>query len=197
VSGWASTARRSCRVGPDTIKWVVRRTGSPDTVHLASIPPHDNDNSRLSCHYLVRHSTSFLSPLMSPPPHHPILGRGRRSMHLLPVFVGHQPRHRLAQWLLHDHENVSHHARTIVFAVVGRLVRLLGLRPIIPSQPTAPAHGRSCEPTDARRRGYGVSRSCSWPFSVRAIGRAWWRLPCLGYLGDEKSMSEILDNQGP
>jgi hypothetical protein len=25
----------------------------------------------------------------------------------------------------------------------------------------------------------------------------WWRLPHLGYLGDEESMSEILDNQGP
>jgi hypothetical protein len=30
-----STARRSCRVGPDTIKWVVPRAGSPDTTHLA------------------------------------------------------------------------------------------------------------------------------------------------------------------
>jgi hypothetical protein len=28
-----------------------------------------------------------------------------------------------------------------------------------------PVHGRSREPTDARRRGYGASRSCSWPFS--------------------------------
>jgi hypothetical protein len=26
-----STARRSCRVGPDTIKWVVPQAGSPDT----------------------------------------------------------------------------------------------------------------------------------------------------------------------
>jgi hypothetical protein len=27
--------------------------------------------------------------------------------------------------------------------------------------------------------------------------RTWWRLPRLGYLGDEESRSEILDNQGP
>jgi len=27
--------------------------------------------------------------------------------------------------------------------------------------------------------------------------RTWWRLPHLGYLGDEESRSEILDNQGP
>jgi hypothetical protein len=27
--------------------------------------------------------------------------------------------------------------------------------------------------------------------------RTWWRLPQLGYLGDEESRSEILDNQDP
>jgi hypothetical protein len=27
--------------------------------------------------------------------------------------------------------------------------------------------------------------------------RTWWLLPHLGYLGDEESRSEILDNQGP
>jgi hypothetical protein len=32
-----------------------------------------------------------------------------------------------------------------------------------------PAHGRSREPTDAHRRGYGASQSCSWHFSVRAV----------------------------
>jgi hypothetical protein len=131
-----------------------------------SIPPHDNDGPRLSCHHLVRHSTSFLSPLMPPPTHHPILGKGRRSMHLLLVFIRHQPRHRLAQWLLHVHDDVSHHMRTIVFAVVGRPIRLPGLRSILPPQPVAPTHGRSREPTNAPRRGYGASRSCSWPFSV-------------------------------
>jgi hypothetical protein len=89
-----------------------------------SIPPHDNDGPRLSCHHLVRYSTSFLSPLMPTPLRHPILGRGRRNMRLLPVFIRHQPRHRLVQWLLHVHEDVSHHAGTIVFAVVGRPVRL-------------------------------------------------------------------------
>jgi hypothetical protein len=32
-----------------------------------------------------------------------------------------------------------------------------------------PRPGRSREPIDARQRGYGASRSCSWPFSVRAF----------------------------
>jgi hypothetical protein len=43
---------------------------------FVSIPLHDNDGSRLSCHHLVLHSTSFLSPLMPPPSCHPILGKG-------------------------------------------------------------------------------------------------------------------------
>jgi hypothetical protein len=33
-----NTAWRSCWVGPGTIKWVVPRSGSPDTTHLPSIP---------------------------------------------------------------------------------------------------------------------------------------------------------------
>jgi hypothetical protein len=85
-----------------------------------------------------------------------------------PVFVRRQPRHRLTQWLLHLHEDVWH-TRTIVFTIVGRPVRLPGLRPILPPQPAAPAHGRSREPTDARRRGYGASQSCSWLFFVYAV----------------------------
>jgi hypothetical protein len=42
----------------------------------SSIPPHDNDGSRLNCHHLVRYSTSFLSPIMPPHPRHPILDSG-------------------------------------------------------------------------------------------------------------------------
>jgi hypothetical protein len=109
-----------------------------------------------------------LSLLMPPPPRHPILGKGRGSRRLLLVLVQYQLRHRPTQWLLHVHEDVSQYARTIVFAVVGRPVCLPSLHPVLPPQPTAPAHGRSREPTDALRRGYGASRSCFWPFFVHA-----------------------------
>ena len=61
----------------------------------------------ISCRHLVRHPASFLSSHMPPPPCHPILGRGRGSRRLLPVFIRHQPQHRPAQWLLHVHEDVS------------------------------------------------------------------------------------------
>jgi hypothetical protein len=130
-------------------------------------------------------------------PRHPILDRGRESRHLLPVFVRHQPRHRPTQWILHVHEDVSPHVRTIVFAVVGHPVRLPVLHPVFPPQPTAPAHGRSREPTDARRHEYervGLTPSLSSCVPPR---RTRWRLPRLGYLDDEESRSEILDNQGP
>jgi hypothetical protein len=70
---------------------------------------------------------------------------------------------------MHVHEDVSHHACTIVFAIVGHLVRLLDLRPVLAPQPAAPAHGRSREPTDAGRRGYGASGSCTWPFSICVV----------------------------
>jgi hypothetical protein len=88
---------------------------------------------------------------MPPPLRHPILDRGCGSRRLLHVFVQQQPRHRPTQWLLHVHEDVSQYTRTIVFVVVGRLVRLPDLRLILPPQPTPPppAHGRSHELTDA------------------------------------------------
>jgi hypothetical protein len=111
-----------------------------------------------SCFFSLSH--------MPPPLRHPILGIRHGSRRLLPIFVRHQPRHRHAQWLLHVHENVSQHVCIIIF-VIGRPVRLPGLRHVLPLQPTASAHDRSREPTDARRHVYGASRSCSWPFFVR------------------------------
>jgi hypothetical protein len=155
-----------------------------------SIPLHDLDGPRLSCHHLVHHPASFLSPLMPPPLYHLILGRGRRSRHLHPIFVRHQLWHRLAQWLLHVHEYVSHHARTIVFTVVGRPVRLPSLRPVLPPQPAAPASWSTL--IDAGTGGVGHAPGLSLCVSSR---RTWWRMPRLGYLGDEESRSEILDNQ--
>jgi hypothetical protein len=150
-----STTRRTCRAGPGTIKWGVPRTSPPDTAHLTIYtsarywwsspqlsPPHSS-----SYFFSLSSHASTSTP--------PILGRGRGSRCLLSVFIRHQPRHRPTQWLLHVHEGVSQHARTIVFAIVGRPVRLPGLRHVLPPQPAVLAHGRSREPTDAHRRGYG------------------------------------------
>jgi hypothetical protein len=83
------------------------------------------------------------------------------------------------------------------FSIIGRPVRLPDLRPVLPSQPAAPTHGRSREPTDARRRGYGRVGLAPGFSSCVPPRRTRWRMARLGYLGDDESISEILDNQGP
>jgi hypothetical protein len=84
---------------------------------------------------------------------------------------------------------------TIVFAVVGRPVRLSGLHTVLPPQPAALAHGRSRESTDARRHGYGQLGLAPGFSSCVLLRRTRWRLSPLGYLGDDEYRYEILDNQ--
>ena len=125
----------------------------------------------------------------------PILGRGRGSRRLLPVFVQHQRRHRPAQWLLHVHEDVSQHGAPSFSPVVERPVRLPGLRPILPPKllppPTVIAASRPMLVDASTKRVLLAFLRCVPP------RRTWWRLSRLGYLGDDESMSKILDNQGP
>jgi hypothetical protein len=85
-------------------------------------------------------------------------------------------------------------ACTIVFAVVRRHVRLPGLRSILPPQPTVPAPGHSNELTNARWRGYGRFGLAPGLSLFVPPSMARWRLPCLGYIGDEELRPEILDN---
>jgi hypothetical protein len=95
---------------------------------------------------------------MPPPPRHPILSRGRGSRRLLLVTLAPTPAHVVA---IARPRGRFTAARTIVFSVIGRPIHLPGVRPVLPPQPTALTHGRSHEPTEARRHGYGASRSCS------------------------------------
>jgi hypothetical protein len=61
-----------------------------------------------------------------------------------------------------------HSMRAPSFSPSSDVVRLPGIRPVLPLRLTAPAHGRSHEPADALWRGYEASRSCSWPFLMCA-----------------------------
>jgi hypothetical protein len=84
--------------------------------------------------------------------------------------------------------------RTIVFPVVGRLVRLSGLSlfflPNLLPPPTVTAASRlTLVDAGTGRVGHAPSLSPRVPSR-----RTWWRLPRLGYLSDEESRSEILDN---
>jgi hypothetical protein len=71
--------------------------------------------------------------------------------------------------------------------------RTLFFLPNLLPPPTVTAVSR---PTlvDAGTRRVGHAPGLSPCVSSR---RTWWRLPRLSYLGDEESMSKILDNQGP
>jgi hypothetical protein len=97
---------------------------------------------------------------------------------------------RTAQWLLHVHGDVSQHTRTIVFVVIERPVRLPSLRPVLPLQPAAPPTVVAVSRPTLVDAGTGKS-------VLLLDFLCAWCLPCLGYLCDVVSRSEILDNQGP
>jgi hypothetical protein len=136
-----------------------------------SIPPHDNDSPRLSFHHLIGHFTSFLSPLMRSCLHlraTPFSAEGVGACVSSPYSSNTNP----------DTDSRSGYCRPqerFTSCAHNRFHRRqtsrssYDLHPVLPPQPAAPAHGRSREPTDARRCGYGASRSCSWPLSVRAV----------------------------
>jgi hypothetical protein len=159
-----------------------------------SIPPHDNDGHRLSCHHLVRHSTSFLSPLMPPPPRHPILGRGRRSMRLLSYSSDTSPdidscsgycTSTRTFHIMHAPSFSPSSDVTFVF-----LAFALFFLPNLLPQPAVTATSQLML-VDMGTRRVGHAPGLSPCVSLRRI---WWRMPHLGYLSDEESRSEILDN---
>jgi hypothetical protein len=157
--------------------------------------PYDNDGPRLSCRHLIRHLASFLSPLMPLPLCHPILGRGRGSRCLLPVFVRQQPRHRPGGYWTSTRTFHSMRAPSFLSSsdvpFVFSAFALFFLSNLLPppkvtvvSQPTL---------VDAGTGRVGLAPGLSLCVPPR---RTRWRMPRLGYLGDEESRSEKLDNQG-
>jgi hypothetical protein len=164
-----------------------------------SIPPHDNDGSRLSCRHLVRHSTSFVSPLMPPPSRYPIFGKGRYEQTppsrirptsaLTPtrVVAIARPRGRFT----------SCASSFSLLSDVPFVFPTFALFFLTNGQPAAPptiAVASRLTLVDAGTGRVGHAPGLSPCVLSR---RTWWRLPRLGYLGDEDSRSEILDNQGP
>jgi hypothetical protein len=162
----------------------------------SSIPSHDNDGPRLSCHHLVRHSTYFLSPLMRPPPCHPILGRGVGACASFPYSSDTSPEtdsrsgYCMSTRTFHIIRAPSFSSSSDVPFVFPTFA-LFFLPNLLPP-PTVAATSQPML-VDA-----GMGRVSHAPgFSPCAPSRrTWWRLPRLGYLGDEESKSEILDNQG-
>jgi hypothetical protein len=174
------TARPSCRAGQALLN---------DRAHLAIyIGPH------LSCRHLVHHAT-FLSLLMHPPSRHPILARGRGSRRLLPVFVWHQLRHWPAQCYctsmrtFHIIRAPSFSPSSDVTFVFPAFVMFF-LSNLL-HRPRSHPRADQCSSTRVRYESVLLlAFLCALPMRTR------WHLPHLGYLGDEESRSEILDNQG-
>jgi hypothetical protein len=134
---------------------------------------------------------------MPPPPRYPILYIRRRSMRLLPVFVRHQPRHRLAYWLLHVHEDV-HIMRALSFSPLSDVpfvfpaFALFFLPNLLPPPTVAVVSRPTLVNAGTARVGHAPGLS-----PCVSSRRTWWHLPRLGYLGDDESRSEILDNHSP
>jgi hypothetical protein len=153
---------------------------------LAIYTPHDNDGPRLSCHQLVRHSTSFLPSLMPPPPRHPILGRGP-CIRLTPAPTPTRavaiacPRGRFTSYAYHR----FHRRRT----------------PCSSSRPSPCSSSPTCYPPTVAAAsrptlvdaGTGRVDHASGLSPCVPSRRTWWRLPRLGYLDDYESRSEILE----
>ena len=137
----------------------------------------------------------FLSPLMPPLPRHPILGRGRWSRRHLPVFVRYQPRHRPTSGYctftrtFHIMCAPSFSSSSDVPFVF--LAFALFFLPNLLPPPTVAATSQPMLVNAGTGR-VGLAPGLSLCVPPR---RTRWRLPCLGYLGDEESMSKILDNQ--
>jgi hypothetical protein len=132
-----------------------------------SIPSHDNDGPRLSCRHLVRHPTSFLSPLMPSPPCHPFsaedVGVDASSPYSLTLALTLTRTEAIAR-----PRGCVTACTHILFDVVRRRVRLPGIRPVLPPPTCCPCP--LSQPRADRRSSTRVwtSRSCSWLFFVRA-----------------------------
>jgi hypothetical protein len=153
-----------------------------------SIPSH------LSCHHLVRHSTSFLSPLMPPSPRHPILGKGRRSRRLLPYSPDTSPDtdsrsdYCMSTRTLHIMRAPSFSPSPDVPFVFSAFA-LFFLPNMLPSPTVVAASRPTLIDVGTGRVGHAPGLSPCVPSR-----RTWWRLPRLSYFSDEKFKSEILDN---
>jgi hypothetical protein len=156
------------------------------------IPPHDNDDPRLSCHHLVRHSIFFPFPTC--------LHLRARSFSTEGVGAGVS-----SPYSSDTNSRSGYCTSTRTFHIMCApsfspssdvsfvfpaftLFFLLNLLP----PPTVAATSR---PTlvDAGTKRVGHAPGLSPCVSSR---RTWWRLSRLGYIGDEESRSKILDNQG-
>jgi hypothetical protein len=194
-----STARRSCRVDLGTIKWVVPQAGS-----LA----RNGSFGHLYLHTIMMVLTSvattlFVMLLLFSLPSYlhlratPFSAEGVGACASSPYSSDTSP----------DTDSRSgyctstrtfHIMRAPSFSLLSDIpfifptFALFFLPNLLPPLTVAAASRPTLVNAGTARVGHAPGLS---PFM--SSRRTWWRLPHLGYLGDEESRSEILDNQGP
>jgi hypothetical protein len=133
----------------------------------SSIPPHNNDGPRLSCRtsfvILLLFSLPSWLRLRAAPFSTEGVGAGASSPYSSNTSPNTDPRSGYCM-----STRTFHSMRAPSFSPLSDIPFVFPVFALffLPNQ--LPAHDRSHEPTDALRRGYGESRSCSWPFFVRA-----------------------------
>jgi hypothetical protein len=133
---------------------------------------------------------------MPPPLRHPILGRGRRSTRLPSYSSDTSPDtnsrggYCMSARTFHIMCAPSFLPSSDVPFVFPTFV-LFFLPNLLPPPTVVAASRPTLVDAGTGRVGHAPDLSPCVPSR-----RTWWRLPRLGYLGDEESRSEILDNQG-
>jgi hypothetical protein len=159
-----------------------------------SIPLHDNDGPRLSCHHPVRHSIYFLSPLCF---HLRAtlfsangVGAGVSSSYSSDTSPDTDSRsgHCTSTRTFHIMRGPSFSPSSDVSFVFSAYAMFF-----LPNLLPPPTVAAASRPTlvDAGTGRVGHAPGLSPCVSSR---RTWWRLPRLGYLSDEESRFEIVDN---
>jgi hypothetical protein len=173
----------------------VPRASLPDTTYLAI---YTSNGPRLSCHHIIRHSTSFLSlPSCLHLCTTSFLAEGVAACASSPYSSDTSPNtdsrsgYCTSTRTFHIMRAPSFSSSSDVPFVFAAFVRFF-LPNLLPPHTVAAASRPTLTDAGTGRVDHASGLSLCVPSR-----RTWWRLPCLGYLGDEESRSEILDNQGP
>jgi hypothetical protein len=143
---------------------------------------------------LICHHASFLSPLASPPLRNPFSVEGVGADVSSPYSSNTSADTDLCSGYCTSTRTFRSMRAPSFSPVVGRPVRLPGLRPVLPPKllppPTVIVASRPMLVDASTKRVLLTFLRCV------PSRRPRWRLPHLGYIGDDESMSKILDNQG-
>jgi hypothetical protein len=188
-----STARRSCRVGSGTIKWVVPRAGSLDTAHLAIYT-----SIIMVFASIATSSFAILLLFYLPSCLHlraiPFSAEGVGASASSPYSSNTSPDtdsrrgYCTSTRTFHIMRAPSSLSSSDVLFIFPAFALFI-LPNLLPPSTVAAVSRPTLVDAGTGRVGHAPGL-----FLCVSLRRTWWRMPRLGYLSDEESMSEILDN---